>query len=557
MSIIYRTYNKDYQYINGERWKSRMYHTEVDNYETLVDEGVLIKEEADDEWRIAGETIDATETMCIGILDSGKVYVAEEPSASWDGIIASTATANKAVAIIRAGRAVVRIGEKDISNGSQIVAGPGGKAVVYNASNHSLISSFQGAATDDFDNSVWGTDGDYPIINLTADVETDRGKSVVLHVIDEDDEYTTVTLELDEEDTRTEVTGTTKIKKLLAVYVEEDISGTLVVKSSSGTCKSLTAPDGWYGVIAYEDSSDAKGHAITLQSANNVTGTIVVMGTDGADEVQTEVLSFSSQRTATTTKGYKTLERILIGDDGNATETWSAYIPANSEDQIVGTLLEAGAAQNTALMTVAIAADTAVGPGSPHTHELTPEYATILHSLGIPAAPDDDAILSEVNLTNTTFTPDHQPDVARCIVVTITDTTPSITEGTVTISGTDINGDNLTVAIDCSSGAGDYVTAKAFASITSIVASDFATLGGSGDETIKVGTTNVFGLPYTPRNNVGIVFVDGVSKACTIDYTNATVTPSTEADGSSAYIVMYSVEASAANESSHRHALET
>lgn len=118
----------------------------------------------------------------------------------------------------------------------------------------------------------------------------------------------------------------------------------------------------------------------------------------------------------------------------------------------------------------------------------------------------NDKIVSVVNLTNIAFTIAAQPVSPSYVTVTIVDTTPSITAGTVTIVGTrppltygEKNGiapvasagsQAVTEAIDCSAGAGTYYTKGIFDSIVSVTASAFTVLGGSGDETIKVGVDN-------------------------------------------------------------------
>ena len=101
---------------------------------------------------------------------------------------------------------------------------------------------------------------------------------------------------------------------------------------------------------------------------------------------------------------------------------------------------------------------------------------------------DADLIVTVVDLTNIALTIAAQPDICRRISITIVDTTPSITAGTTTIVGTDCDGDALTEAIDGSSGAGTYISTGLFESVVSATNAAYATLGGSSDETITVGT---------------------------------------------------------------------
>lgn len=100
---------------------------------------------------------------------------------------------------------------------------------------------------------------------------------------------------------------------------------------------------------------------------------------------------------------------------------------------------------------------------------------------------DDNAIVTVVNLTNASFTLAGQPDQPRKLTATIVDTTASITIGSLTFVGKDKDGNAVTEIIDCAAGAGVYTTVYKYYTVTSITASAFATLGGTGDETIMVG----------------------------------------------------------------------
>lgn len=104
-------------------------------------------------------------------------------------------------------------------------------------------------------------------------------------------------------------------------------------------------------------------------------------------------------------------------------------------------------------------------------------------------------IVASVNLTNTTFTLAHQPDVPRNVTIAVTDTTPSITAGTITVTGLDVNGSTITEVLDLSTGL-TLTGTKVFASISSAVSAGATTLGGAGDETIIVGVGSVVGYSY-------------------------------------------------------------
>lgn len=104
---------------------------------------------------------------------------------------------------------------------------------------------------------------------------------------------------------------------------------------------------------------------------------------------------------------------------------------------------------------------------------------------------DDDAVLLVTNLLNNhTYVPNGAGigSDPRIITVTVVDTSASITAGTVRIIGTDAFGVSQQEDVDIAGGAGTYSTTNRFKTVTSVVTlNDVVTLGGSGDETVKVG----------------------------------------------------------------------
>lgn len=109
---------------------------------------------------------------------------------------------------------------------------------------------------------------------------------------------------------------------------------------------------------------------------------------------------------------------------------------------------------------------------------------------------DDDLLVALTNLlTNNVFTL-AGPIVgdARILTITVVDTTPSITAGTVRITGTDAYGAALIENVSIAGGAGVYETTDRFKTVTEVrTLNDVVTLGGAGDETIKVGVKAVSG----------------------------------------------------------------
>jgi len=141
----------------------------------------------------------------------------------------------------------------------------------------------------------------------------------------------------------------------------------------------------------------------------------------------------------------------------------------------------------------------------------------------LPIAAAANNIKAATNITNAALTALTQPAVPRNVILTIVDTTPSITVGDVTIVGLDQDGNPATEVHDCAAGAGTYTGAIAFSRITSITMANFATLGGGGDETIAVGNGDVFGLPCGPNSRLVAVLKETLNLVDqTLGVTNAT-----------------------------------
>lgn len=122
-------------------------------------------------------------------------------------------------------------------------------------------------------------------------------------------------------------------------------------------------------------------------------------------------------------------------------------------------------------------------------------WANITGAVHKAALVDDNDIVASVNLTNTTLTIAAQPANPSRLLITVTDTTPGITAGTVTITGTrppsfnEFEDQEYTEAVTFTAGAAKRTTGV-FKTITSIVTSGFTVLGGGGDETVKIGSDN-------------------------------------------------------------------
>lgn len=157
-----------------------------------------------------------------------------------------------------------------------------------------------------------------------------------------------------------------------------------------------------------------------------------------------------------------------------------------------------------------------------------------------PDAAGTDEIVTVGNLTNKSWTIAGQPDYPRNLVLTVVDTTPGITAGTVTVVGVGAYGQAVTETFDCSAGAGTYTGNVAFATVTSVTTASFATLGGSGDETFKVGVGTKLGLPCYRLKAVYKACVDDANETIgTTSTTYGTIIPNTAANGTRDYDFWY------------------
>jgi hypothetical protein len=100
----------------------------------------------------------------------------------------------------------------------------------------------------------------------------------------------------------------------------------------------------------------------------------------------------------------------------------------------------------------------------------------------------------------------------------VTDSTPSIVAGTITVTGTDVNDAAQTEAFDLST-ALSFTGAKVFKTVTRIASAGVTVLGGAGDETIIAGVGSVVSYIYCsttePINSQARVITSGSSTTVT------------------------------------------
>jgi hypothetical protein len=120
----------------------------------------------------------------------------------------------------------------------------------------------------------------------------------------------------------------------------------------------------------------------------------------------------------------------------------------------------------------------------------------VMYTPGSPALDDVDYFVASANMKNGAYTLAHTaPDVgARNVTVTQTITNAvEDTNGTITVTGTNLAGEAISEVITPNGGA-TVAGAKAFATITSIVGAGWV-IGGADADTITVGFGALIGLP--------------------------------------------------------------
>lgn len=166
----------------------------------------------------------------------------------------------------------------------------------------------------------------------------------------------------------------------------------------------------------------------------------------------------------------------------NGSETFGPIIDVRGVDEIKAVLAAEGFADGDSSQAVEIQGGSQADGG---------DMALITGAVFDAIVRDDDGVVTSVDLVNdTAFTLAADPPTPCRLVITIVDSTPSITAGTIDVTGTDVDGNVVSESVDISAGAGVYFTTTVFATVTEVIGRNIATLGGSSDETIEVGWDN-------------------------------------------------------------------
>jgi hypothetical protein len=135
-----------------------------------------------------------------------------------------------------------------------------------------------------------------------------------------------------------------------------------------------------------------------------------------------------------------------------------------------------------------------------------------------------------------------QADYARNLLVFITDANASVTGGTVTVVGTDQNGEGISEDFTMTGGGTETLTgSKAFAHVTSVTVKSVTGTAGAGDK-VAVGIGNKLGLPASPDAIYGRLVkatYDGGDESGTFNATYGTYAPAGTLNASDEVEVSY------------------
>lgn len=354
MGYLYRTVGGTKPYVQDEIVSSKLTLDRDTALDALVLEKILTRTEVPQRSEDASAAIAKGKLVRIA---TGQLAMVAGPCTDWVGVLLAAVARNAPGYYAFRDNVVLEASDVAIAAGKMLVGAPEGRVAEYQASAVNLMTSVQGAATGDFDNSVWLAAGEVIRIKASANAAGTRGNRVEFHFINDLNLYDTEIITTSSSDATSVVAGLKKCKKLLAIKVlTAFVDGNLIVEDVDGNdCIALTTPtaDTWYGQILTDDSDDAKGQQVKLTCGDGaLTGKILVVGTDYADAAQTEIVTFTAAATAVTTKAWKTITALLIGDDGTATATWSIEVSANTAAQIVGVAREAIPARTHGLVTM-------------------------------------------------------------------------------------------------------------------------------------------------------------------------------------------------------------
>jgi hypothetical protein len=338
MAYLFTTTDGTERNMDGESWKARQTPSGNLQYDGFVKLDILNRDDVLDANGIAGEAL-PRERECVLNSSDNKFYLAQGGETATFGSTAGEFAEGDRATVVYDGRSVNQVGEVDIAADTDLVPGPGGLLVEFQAAPVVLANAVASTADDDFLNGVWDAAGEKMNIRASADDASSRGAKITIHALDVDGNYVMEDVYLDGTDSSVEKqTEADNLVKLLAWATDKSFAaGNLIIEDvDNNACVNLATPaNGIYGTIDMT-ASDAKGTGVEIVAGSAQTGTIRVVGTDKDDNPRTELITFTAEDTKKTALAYKTITSLMVGDDGVATQDYTVTVLANTADQVVG-----------------------------------------------------------------------------------------------------------------------------------------------------------------------------------------------------------------------------
>lgn len=336
-TVIYRTRTGRPETINGERWTKKVFSSRRGEFEPLIKHGLLLRDEPPIYMSIAQETLSIGKVIRGGDLSA---YLAQGPAADYLGVTISEATVGEIIYYLNHGIISIEGGELDLSPAhTRIGVAPGGKIAPFVDKDLSIIATL--GKDHAFDNSVWvtGHDPHPPRVRTALDDSNARNLNVTYHMLDENDVYVTEMVKIRTPNSSLPNFGLKNCKRFLALQLDTPpgaITQTILIENEDGdVCASITydgAQVGWYGVVqnAAAAPQDCFGHRIFITSDQVVDAPVVIFGTDGMGEIQSEIISSIGNQGIYTALGYKTFIRLLTGGDDLTGEEFTVIVEKSS-----------------------------------------------------------------------------------------------------------------------------------------------------------------------------------------------------------------------------------
>lgn len=343
MVAIYRTYSGHPEIINGELWAVKVLSSRTSELDPLVLQGVLVRDDPPIYSAIAAKPI-VKGRVITGT--SQQAFHATGPETLYLGISLNTVSKGGVVLYKTKERALGTVGNYPLVEIDQLlVSAPEGKLVQYIYDGFVVVpTTVPGGGFDHFDNSVWAA-GSKIYLSTLLDDSFARGVEVTFHMLNAAGDYVIETLALNAINSSIPIIGTELCWKLLGVRVgtASGVFEAFRILNGTGpladTCFEIVSPQtGWYG---FKDGTaiEALGHRLKLICNVVINEPILLMGTDGDDQLLTEVISEIPSGGVYTTKGYKTIDRLLIGGDDAGNVEYQLEVESNRGKDIIGSVV--------------------------------------------------------------------------------------------------------------------------------------------------------------------------------------------------------------------------